>query len=405
MANTRRAPFISHATSPDLTPVQINSSASGSGSSSASHMGNGNAHVNGYYSGVNGVGSSGNPSTGNGKGKEVAGRANGVSVNSHGYLPNGNSYYNPSSTDSSHKYGPSTTGRRPSIQHPTPLPFSHHNSSSFSLPGGHSRRTDLTSPRPPTSQPPFQSTLSRLLSSPLPTPSTSKFIILCFCWYGTSALSSNTGKVILNNFRFPVTLTIVQFFFVAGYCWLFTEGKKVFGRTLGLMFNRVLGARALTGAGSGGSGGGGMRLRSPSRAILGSTWPMAMFQVGGHIFASMAMSRVKVSTVHTIKVSRAQKSLIKQLRFDSAKPSAISCFPGLIPSLHRPCLRLPLRHLLLPRNLHLPPPPYPRRHARQLSRHVRLERPRPHLRLWINTRIRLSEYRLQETHAFCDGGA
>jgi solute carrier family 35 protein E1 len=46
-----------------------------------------------------------------------------------------------------------------------------------------------------------------------------------------------------------------------------------------------------------------MRLRRPSRAILTNTWPMAVFQVGGHIFSSMAISRVPVSTVHTIKVS------------------------------------------------------------------------------------------------------
>jgi solute carrier family 35 protein E1 len=30
---------------------------------------------------------------------------------------------------------------------------------------------------------------------------------------------------------------------------------------------------------------------------------MAAFQVGGHIFSSLAISRVPVSTVHTIKVS------------------------------------------------------------------------------------------------------
>ena len=46
-----------------------------------------------------------------------------------------------------------------------------------------------------------------------------------------------------------------------------------------------------------------MRLKTPTRAILMNTWPMAVFQVGGHIFSSMAISRVPVSTVHTIKVS------------------------------------------------------------------------------------------------------
>jgi solute carrier family 35 protein E1 len=70
-------------------------------------------------------------------------------------------------------------------------------------------------------------------------------------------------------------LTIVQFFFVAGYCVICS--RKELGWTA--------------------------RLRSPSRTILKGTLPMAAFQVGGHIFSSLAISRVPVSTVHTIKVS------------------------------------------------------------------------------------------------------
>ncbi|KAG2138925.1 triose-phosphate transporter family-domain-containing protein [Suillus cothurnatus] len=49
----------------------------------------------------------------------------------------------------------------------------------------------------------------------------SRFILLCSFWYTTSALSSNTGKTILNQWSHPVTLTIIQFAFVAGYCLLF----------------------------------------------------------------------------------------------------------------------------------------------------------------------------------------
>lgn len=109
----------------------------------------------------------------------------------------------------------------------------------------------------------------------MPTISTIRFVALCLLWYTCSALSSNTGKVILNNFRFPVTLTIVQFFFVAGLCFLFSRPEL--GWTT--------------------------RLRSPTQAIVRGTLPMAAFQVGGHIFSSLAISRVPVSTVHTIKVS------------------------------------------------------------------------------------------------------
>ena len=89
----------------------------------------------------------------------------------------------------------------------------------------------------------------------------------------SSAISSNTGKVILNNFRYPVTLTIVQFFFVSGLCVVCSK--------VGLASN----------------------LKQPTKIILRGTLPMAVFQVGGHIFGSLAISRVPVSTVHTIKVS------------------------------------------------------------------------------------------------------
>ena len=101
------------------------------------------------------------------------------------------------------------------------------------------------------------------------------FILLCSLWYSTSALSSNTGKAILNQFRYPITLTFVQFGFVAFYCLLFMSPAVRF-----------------------------TRMRMPTRAILRNTFPMGLFQVGGHIFSSIAISRIPVSTVHTIKVSK-----------------------------------------------------------------------------------------------------
>ncbi|KAF9479591.1 TPT-domain-containing protein [Pholiota conissans] len=98
------------------------------------------------------------------------------------------------------------------------------------------------------------------------------FILLCGLWYTTSALSSNTGKAILNQFKYPITLTFVQFGFVAFYCLLFMSPLVRFSK-----------------------------LRMPTRAIITSTFPMGLFQVGGHIFSSIAISRISVSTVHTIK--------------------------------------------------------------------------------------------------------
>ena len=109
---------------------------------------------------------------------------------------------------------------------------------------------------------------------PHPSTSTVRFAFLCGLWYASSALSSNTGKAILNQFRYPVTLTFVQFGFVAAYCLLFMSPIVRFSR-----------------------------MRRPTRAILKDTLPMGCFQVGGHIFSSMAISRIPVSTTHTIKVS------------------------------------------------------------------------------------------------------
>ncbi|KAJ7224088.1 triose-phosphate transporter family-domain-containing protein [Mycena pura] len=126
-----------------------------------------------------------------------------------------------------------------------------------------SRYSRFWSPRP-----------NPITSSPtLPVPASSlKFVLLCSLWYTSSALSSNTGKAILMQFKFPVTLTFVQFGFVAGYCLLLMSPAVRFSQ-----------------------------LRHPTRAILRNALPMGMFQVGGHIFSSLAISRIPVSTVHTIK--------------------------------------------------------------------------------------------------------
>lgn len=109
--------------------------------------------------------------------------------------------------------------------------------------------------------------------SPVPSPATLKFISQCCIWYASSAMSSNTGKSIMNQFRYPITLTFVQFFFVSSFCALFMSPLVRFSN-----------------------------FRPPTRAIFNATLPMGAFQVGGHIFTSMAISRIPVSTVHTIKV-------------------------------------------------------------------------------------------------------
>ena len=100
----------------------------------------------------------------------------------------------------------------------------------------------------------------------------SKLPLLCLMWYLSSAVTNNIGKQIMNQFRYPVTLTFVQFLFVSLFCFL---GGSVFRLTT---------------------------IRRPTWGIVSMTAPLVGFQVVGHVFSSFAISRVPLSVVHTIKV-------------------------------------------------------------------------------------------------------
>lgn len=99
-----------------------------------------------------------------------------------------------------------------------------------------------------------------------------KFIILCLMWYSSSAFTNNIGKQILMQFRYPVTLTYVQFGLVALSCFIVTRATGI------------------------------TQIRKPDLAIIKTVLPLAGFQIVGHVFSSVAISRVPVSLVHTIKV-------------------------------------------------------------------------------------------------------
>ncbi|KAL1914659.1 uncharacterized protein VTP21DRAFT_8070 [Calcarisporiella thermophila] len=99
---------------------------------------------------------------------------------------------------------------------------------------------------------------------------TLRFILLCLLWYGSSAITNNIGKQILNQFKYPVTLTYAQFGFVALYCYLFSWVS-------------------------------GSRIRVATRDIVLTVLPLSAFQIVGHVFSSVAISQVHVSFVHCIK--------------------------------------------------------------------------------------------------------
>ncbi|OBZ89251.1 putative transporter C83.11 [Choanephora cucurbitarum] len=98
-----------------------------------------------------------------------------------------------------------------------------------------------------------------------------KFILNCCMWYLSSSLTNNIGKSIMNVFQFPVTLTFVQFGLVMVWCYLMSV---LFGVT---------------------------QIRTPTKTIVKTIAPLAIFLIVGHVFSSVAISRVPVSLVHTIK--------------------------------------------------------------------------------------------------------
>jgi solute carrier family 35 protein E1 len=69
-------------------------------------------------------------------------------------------------------------------------------------------------------------------------------------------------------------------------------------------------------------------LREPTKALVRGVLPMAAFQVFGHVFSSVATSRVPVSTVHTIKVRDPLSTLVGQaLPYQGRLDSGTDTFP------------------------------------------------------------------------------
>lgn len=133
-----------------------------------------------------------------------------------------------------------------------------------------------------------------------PSRSTLLFVLGCLAWYTSSSLSSNTSKALLSKgrnhttstadpqhhhdasslrppaFPYPVTLTLIHFAFVNVCCAVCAS-------------RRILGDRALT------------RLVKPSFSRVAEVGQLAFFNVLGQALSSLAISRVPVATVHTIK--------------------------------------------------------------------------------------------------------
>ena len=98
-----------------------------------------------------------------------------------------------------------------------------------------------------------------------------QFLVTCILWYLSSTVTNNVGKEILISFKYPVTLTMVQF----GMC-------SIFAYIYGTYITKTL--------------------KPISKQVIKTTFPLALFQILGHIFASVALTYVTVSFSHTIKV-------------------------------------------------------------------------------------------------------
>ncbi|RAL02034.1 putative ER to Golgi transport protein (Sly41) [Aspergillus ibericus CBS 121593] len=121
------------------------------------------------------------------------------------------------------------------------------------------------------------------LAEALRAPVSYKLIILCLIWYTTSALTNTSSKSILNALPKPITLTIIQFAFVAFWCLVLSY----LSATLPWLKDSI---PALKNG-----------IRPPSRDVVMTALPLAIFQLAGHILSSMATSQIPVSLVHTIK--------------------------------------------------------------------------------------------------------
>ena len=94
--------------------------------------------------------------------------------------------------------------------------------------------------------------------------------LTCLVWYSSSTLTSNIGKEILTEFKYPVTLTIIQFGLASFFSWAY-----------GTFF---------------------ISINSVNKKFIIQTFPLALFQIFGHIFSSTALGYIPVSFSHTIKV-------------------------------------------------------------------------------------------------------
>ncbi|KAF1966405.1 TPT-domain-containing protein [Bimuria novae-zelandiae CBS 107.79] len=121
------------------------------------------------------------------------------------------------------------------------------------------------------------------IADALKAPVSPTLIALCGVWYMTSIFTNTSSKAILTALPKPVTLTLIQFAFVSGWC--------LFLATLARRYPRMKQTMPFLKYG----------IRPPTKELIMTTLPLSLFQIGGHVLSSDATRRIPVSLVHTIK--------------------------------------------------------------------------------------------------------
>ncbi|WLF81565.1 hypothetical protein PVL30_005364 [Lodderomyces elongisporus] len=114
-----------------------------------------------------------------------------------------------------------------------------------------------------------------------------KICSLCFVWYFCSIISSNSIKLVLTNFKYPVTVTEIQFLLIAIL--------SLIALWLSRLFRLNIPSEIFP------SGKSVRQFVRPTKEILSATLPMGGFQFVGHLTSHKATSLIPVSLVHTIK--------------------------------------------------------------------------------------------------------
>lgn len=157
-----------------------------------------------------------------------------------------------------------------------------------------------------------------------------KLIFLCAIWYFSSVISSSTTKEILRDFKYPVSLTEIQFIMNGLLCLTLLFSIKIFKNLANLnlhknfpngtfppqlinskysIFNDFL---------------------RPNYLVLKTTVPMGMFQFVGQITSYNSTSIIPVSLVHTIK-ALSPLTTVLIYRFMFKKKFQIKTYLTLIP--------------------------------------------------------------------------